>query len=99
TLSARPPPAPVVPRPPVAPAIGQPPMQPGLPAATVVETVTDTVDAITTRGVARRAEPPRAARPLVTRQVSARPEPRVMRNKAVRKMATTRVAARPVARI
>ena len=79
---------------PLPPAIGPTIVQPGLPAATVAETVPDTVDAITTRAVVRRAEATRAARPLVTRQVSARPEQRVMRNKTVRKMTTARVAAR-----
>jgi len=84
---------------PLPPAIGPTIVQPGLPAVTEAETVPDTVDAITTRAVVRRAEATRAARPLVTRQVSARPEQRIMRNKTVRKMTTARVAARPAARI
>src|SRR5881227_2209685 len=50
----------------VAPAI----VQSTAPATTVVETVPDTVDAITTREVVRRAEAARTAPALVTRQVS-----------------------------
>src|ERR1043165_7051670 len=53
---------------------------PGPPAATVVETVPDTVDAITTREVVRRAEVTRRTPALVTRAVSARPDPRLPRN-------------------
>ena len=78
----------------VAPAI----VQPAVPAATVVETIPDTVDAITTREIARRAEATRAAPALVTRQVSAHPE-RVSRTKIGRKTTTTRTTARPVPRL
>jgi len=82
---------------PVAPGIAPTLVQPAVPAATVVETVPNTVDAITTREVVRRAEAIRASRTLVTRQVSARTEPRLSRTKIVGK--TTRTTTRAVPRL
>jgi len=77
-----------VPGPAVAPAA----IEAVAPAGTVVETVPDTVDAITTREVVRRAEATRARPALVTRAVSARTEPRLTR-KLVRKTMAPRTAA------
>ena len=64
-------------------------LQPVLPATTVVDTVPDTVDAVTTREVVRRAEAARAAPRLTTRQVSGRQD-RVSHAKTVRKTTQTR---------
>lgn len=69
------------------------------PATTVVETVPDTVDAITTREVVRRAEVTRTAPRLMSRQVSARSEPRVTRSKVVRKTTAVRTSHRPAPRL
>ena len=63
--------------------------QPAVPATAVIETVPNTIDAITTREVVRRGEATRAERALVTREVSARPAQRVTRTKVVRKTSRT----------
>jgi hypothetical protein len=71
----------------VAPAIAQPVP----PAPAVFET--DTIDAITTREVVRRAEAAPPRRQLITRHVAARPEARTERKAArTTKTTTTRVA-------
>lgn len=72
---------------------------PGPAATTVVETVPDTVDAITTREVVRRAEVARAAPALVSRPVSARREPRLTRTHVVRKSTAVRTFRRPAPRL
>ena len=84
---------------PVAPAIAPTVVQPVAPSAMVVETVPDTVDAITTREVVRRAEVSRAAPALVTRPVSARPEQRVARTKIARRTTTARTTVRTPPRL
>ena len=75
-------------------------LQPVLPATTVVDTVPDTVDAVTTREVVRRAEAARAAPRLTTRQVSGLQD-RVSHAKTVRKTTQTRrtTTTRPVPRL
>src|SRR5690242_17132715 len=61
------------PAPLVAPRLAAPALiQPTAPGPALVETVPNTVDAITTHAVVQRAEAERAAPPLTTRQVSAR---------------------------
>ena len=74
-------------------------VQPAMPATTVIETVPNTIDAITTREVVRRAEATRAAPALVTRQVSARPERHVTRARMVRRTTTRTTTARAVPRL
>jgi len=64
-------------------------LQPVLPATSVVDTVPDTVDAVMTREVVRRAEAARAAPRLTTRQVSGRQDS-VSHTKTVRKTTQTR---------
>ena len=83
-----------LPAPGVAPTL----VEPVAPEPTLVETVPDTVDAITTREVVRRAQVTRPAPALRTRQVSARPEPRMTR-KVVRKTTSVRTFARPAPRL
>src|SRR5947209_8736278 len=73
-------------------------VQPAMPATTVIETVPNTIDAITTREVVRRAEATRAAPALVTRQVSARPERHVTRAKVVRRTTVRTTTARAAPR-
>jgi len=89
---------PVVAQPTLArPAIVAPTMvQPALSAPAVVET--DTIDAITTREVVRRAEAAPPRRELITREVAARPQARTER-KAVRTTGTTTRVARAAPRL
>jgi uncharacterized protein DUF1236 len=79
----------------VAPAIAQPVL--GAPAVAGTDTI-DTIDAVTTRAVVRRAEAAPPRRQLIAREVAARPEARTER-KAVRTTKTTTPAARAAPRL
>jgi hypothetical protein len=75
----------------VAPQVAAPAfVQPTAPPPALVETVPNTVDAITTRAVVRRAEAERAAPAMTTRQVSAQhPARRVSTRQTVHKATRT----------
>src|SRR4051794_34392261 len=79
-----------------APAIAPEHVQPVAPGPTIVETGPNTIDAITTREVVRRAEAERLSPSLTTREVAARSSPRRVSTQRVSTQRSVRQTTRVV---